>query len=196
MRSLKSKKKNLALASCYCLSRELWPGDYCLSRELWPGDWWKLICWGKSRFYNFSYPGESKNVSNLQKKLEYATCKLIEHEKGEFLTCYSFLSSFLPSFLPSFLTAWLTDGLTDRPTDRPTDWRTHWLTRLLTNLDVYILWNHISAARFIKAWCVVKFFKSELDFLFFLYQGFLSRTLLIQGIAGKGGVYFYPSVSP
>ena len=51
IKSLKSKKKKLSLASFYYASREIWLGN---SK--------KLICIDQSRFYIFAHPLEFKNV--------------------------------------------------------------------------------------------------------------------------------------
>ena len=50
-KSLKSKKKKLALTLFYYVSREVWLGN---SK--------RLICIDQSRFYIFSHPQEFKNV--------------------------------------------------------------------------------------------------------------------------------------
>ena len=50
IKSLKSKKKKLALTSFYYVSREIWLDN---SK--------KLICIDQSRFYIFSHPREFKN---------------------------------------------------------------------------------------------------------------------------------------
>ena len=50
IKSLKSKKKKLALTSFYYVSREMWLDN---SK--------KLICIDQSRFYIFSHPREFKN---------------------------------------------------------------------------------------------------------------------------------------
>ena len=51
VKSLKSKKKKLALTLFYYVSREIWLGN----TE-------KLICIDQSRFYIFSHPQDFKNV--------------------------------------------------------------------------------------------------------------------------------------
>ena len=53
VKSLKSKKKKLALTLFYYASREIWLDN---SK--------KLICIDQSRFYIFSHPQEFKNVSH------------------------------------------------------------------------------------------------------------------------------------
>ena len=82
VKSIKSKKKKLALTLFYYVRREIWLGN---SK--------KLICIDQSRFYIFSHPRECKNVNITSKYFRFFNRKLpasqVAHITRDFLTCYS-----------------------------------------------------------------------------------------------------------
>ena len=60
VKSLKSKKRKMALTLFYYVSREIWLGY--VSREIWLDNSEKFICRDQSRLHIFSHPQEFKNV--------------------------------------------------------------------------------------------------------------------------------------
>ena len=97
MKSLKSKKKKLALTSFYYFSQEISLGDS-----------WKLIYIDKSRFYNFSHSWQFKNVlQNFKKFWNLLTMHRLQAEspilQGSFLCCsFSYYNYMLNASLLSF----------------------------------------------------------------------------------------------
>ena len=82
VKSLKSKKKKLALTLFYYVSREIWLGN---SK--------KLICIDQSRFYIFSHPENPKLFNITLKYFSFFNNKppvgWVAHITRDSLTCYS-----------------------------------------------------------------------------------------------------------
>ena len=83
IKSLKSKKKNLALTLFFYVSREIWLGN---SK--------KLICTDQSRFYIFSHTHENSKMFNVTSKyfcffINKPPACWVTHITRGFITCYS-----------------------------------------------------------------------------------------------------------